>query len=161
MARREVEAPITLSIWDRLHDFEPGLSSDRVLSRHQAFQQLKDSVRRNLEWILNTRQDPEPPPEGAKYLEKSVYNYGLPDMSSFALKSVADQNRLLKMLETTVAAYEPRLMNIRVIMDPPTSNVQALHFQIQGLLRVDPAPERIAFDTMLEVTSGTYQVEGT
>jgi hypothetical protein len=26
---------------------------------------------------------------------------------------------------------------------------------------VDPAPERIAFDTTLEVTSGTYQVEGT
>jgi hypothetical protein len=27
------------------------------------------------------------------------------------------------------------------------------------MLRMDPAPERIAFDTVLELTSGTYQVK--
>ena len=158
MARREAEAPITQSIWDRLQDFEPGVG-DRSLTRPQALRQLKDSVRRNLEWILNTRQDPEPPPEKS-YLERSLYSYGLPDVSSFALRSVADQNRLLRLLETSVAAFEPRLMNIRVTMEPVSGVAHALHFQIQGLLRVDPAPERIVFDTVLEVTSGKYEVEG-
>jgi len=35
-----------------------------------------------------------------------------------------------------------------------------LRFQIQGLLRIDPAPERVTFDTVLELTSGEYQVKG-
>ncbi len=159
MARRELEAPITQSIWDRLQDFEPGLSADRTLGRSQALRQLKDSVRANLDWILNTRRVAEPLPEKS-YLEGSLYNYGLPDLSSFALRSVADQNRLVQLLENVVAAFEPRLMNVRVSMVAPTLDTQALHFQIQALLRVDPAPERILFDTTLDVTSGTYEVQG-
>jgi len=159
VARRETEAPITQSIWDRLQDFEPGLSSDRPLSRSQALRQLKDSVRANLEWVLNTRRTPEPPPEKS-YLERSLYNYGLPDLSAFALRSVADQSRLVQLLEEAVAAFEPRLMNVRVTMEAPSLDTHALHFQVQGLLRVDPAPERIVFDTTLDVTSGTYQVQG-
>jgi type VI secretion system protein ImpF len=159
VARREVEVPILQSVWDRLQDEGPGPSSDRAPTRGQSLRQLRDSVRRNLEWILNTRRAIEDLPEKS-YLERSVYNYGLPDLSSFALRSAADQNRLTKLLEAAVAAFEPRLMNIRVIMEPPASDAQALHFQIQGLLRVDPAPERIVFDTVLEVTSGTYAVEG-
>lgn len=159
MARRETEAVITLSLWDRLRE-EPSRSpSDRQPTRSSSLRRLKDSVRQNLEWILNTRRAVEDLPEKSP-LRRSIYNYGLPDLSSFALRSVADQNRLTKLLEQAVAAFEPRLMNVRVIMEPPTSDAQALHFQIQGLLRVDPAPERIVFDTVLDVTSGAYQVEG-
>jgi type VI secretion system protein ImpF len=159
MARREAEATITQSIWDRLQDLDPGVSSDRPLTRPQAVRQLKDSVRRNLEWILNTRQNPETAPEKS-YLERSVYSFGLPDLSSFALRSVADQNRLLQMLERTVGTFEPRLVSIRVTMDAPSLDTHALHFQIQGLLRMDPAPERIVFDTTLDMTSGAYAVQG-
>jgi len=159
VARREAEATITQSIWDRLQDNEPGMSSDRALGRGQALRQLKDSVQRNLDWILNTRRAVEDLPENS-YLEQSVYNYGLPDLSSFSMRSVADQNRLTKLLEAAVTAFEPRLMNIRVTMQPPASDAHALHFQIHGLLRVDPVPERIVFDTVLELTSGQYQIGG-
>jgi type VI secretion system protein ImpF len=159
VARRDTEAVITLSLWDRLREEPVRSSPDRPAARGSALKQLKDSVRQNLEWILNTRRAIEELPEKSP-LERSLYNYGLPDLSSFALRSVADQNRLTKLLEQAVAAFEPRLMNIRVIMEPPTSDAQSLHFQIQGLLRVDPAPERIVFDTVLDVTSGAYQVEG-
>jgi type VI secretion system protein ImpF len=35
-----------------------------------------------------------------------------------------------------------------------------LRFQIQGLLDMDPAPEHISFDTVLQLSSGEYQVRG-
>jgi type VI secretion system protein ImpF len=35
-----------------------------------------------------------------------------------------------------------------------------LRFQIEGLLDMDPAPERISFDTVLQLSSGEYQVKG-
>lgn len=35
-----------------------------------------------------------------------------------------------------------------------------IHFQIEALLRTEPSPERVYFDSTLELTSGEYQVEG-
>jgi type VI secretion system protein ImpF len=35
-----------------------------------------------------------------------------------------------------------------------------LRFQIEGLLIMDPAPEHISFDTVLQLASGEYQVKG-
>lgn len=153
------ETPITLSVLDRLLGAESA-APDRPLTRGQALRKLKDSVRRDLEWLLNTRRDPEAPPEGAGELERSLYNYGLPDIGTFALRSVADQNRLLQLLESAVATFEPRIMNARVTLEAPSSTTHVLRFQIQGLLFVDPAPERIVFDTVLELTSGEYEVKG-
>ena len=37
---------------------------------------------------------------------------------------------------------------------------RVLRFQIEALLMIEPAPERITFDTKLELTSGEYSVEG-
>jgi predicted component of type VI protein secretion system len=34
-----------------------------------------------------------------------------------------------------------------------------LRFRIEGLARIDPAPEQVTFDTVLELTSGEYQVK--
>jgi type VI secretion system protein ImpF len=160
MARQEPEPPITHSVLDRLLDLEPGAATDRPRSRGQAMRQLKDALRRDLEWLLNTRRDPEPLPEGAAELEHSLYNYGLPDISSFTVRSVADQNRLVQLLEAAVAIFEPRIMSARVTLEAPGASTHALRFQIQGLLRVDPAPERVAFDTVLELASGEYEVKG-
>jgi type VI secretion system protein ImpF len=34
-----------------------------------------------------------------------------------------------------------------------------VRFSIQATLRMDPTPEQIVFDTVLEVSSGTYEVD--
>ena len=38
------------------------------------------------------------------------------------------------------------------------AGARTLRFQIQGLLRVDPTPEQVIFDTLLELSSGEYEV---
>jgi type VI secretion system protein ImpF len=158
---REPELNVTISVLDRLIDNEPGMRTDPPLSRAQSMRVLKAALKRDLEWLLNTRRSIEAVEERSSLeLERSLFNYGLPDISSLGVHSVRDQNRLLWMIESTVAAFEPRIAGARVSMEPVAGNARVLRFQIQGLLKVDPAPERVTFDTVLELTSGEYEVKG-
>jgi type VI secretion system protein ImpF len=84
----------------------------------------------------------------------------LPDISGLAVSSSKDQKVLMQMIERVVADYEPRLTNVVVSLRPAGGRARVLRFQIEALLMIEPAPERIAFDTTLELTSGEYSVEG-
>ncbi len=157
---REPELNVTLSVLDRLIDNEPNLRSDPPVSRAQSMRQLRAALKRDLEWLLNTRRSVEAVTDASFHSEHSVFNYGLPDLTSLGVHSVHDQNRLLRMIEATVATFEPRISGARVTMEPVAGNARTLRFQIAGLLRVDPAPERVTFDTVLELISGEYEVRG-
>ncbi len=159
MARFEPETNVTLSVLDRLIDLDPNANVDPPMGRSQTLRQLRVALRRDLEWLLNTRRNPEPVTEASAHLARSLYNYGLPDLSNLGVHSVSDQNRLLWMLEAAVEAYEPRIAGARVVLEPVSGNARILRFQIQGLLRIDPAPERITFDTVLELSKGEYEVK--
>jgi type VI secretion system protein ImpF len=64
------------------------------------------------------------------------------------------------MLERTIELFEPRLKGVRVAVDPPSGERRTLRFQIEGMLMMDPAPERVSFDTLLDPGSGQYLVQG-
>jgi type VI secretion system protein ImpF len=81
-------------------------------------------------------------------------------MSVFSSNSTRDQSRLIWLLESAISTFEPRLEAVKVSMEPISPGSRMLKFQIEGMLRMDPAPERISFDTVLELTSGVYQVKG-
>ena len=160
MARYERDPNVTLSVLDRLVDTDPYNRSDPPLSRANSLRQLKANLRRDLEWLLNTRRRPDAVTEGSTELSRSLFNYGLPDLTSLGVHSVHDQNRLLWMLETAVTYFEPRLMGVRVTLEPVPGTARMLRFQIQGMLKMDPAPERVSFDTVLELTKGEYAIKG-
>jgi type VI secretion system protein ImpF len=152
MAKAEQDQKITPCILDRLMDADPRMSAER---------QLKASLRRDLEWLLNTRRIVEPPPESLTEVTRSVYNYGLPDFSSYSINSPKDRSRLLRALEVTIAIFEPRLAGVKVTaVETPTPGSRLLRFQIEGLLLKDPAPEQVSFDTVLQLANGEYQVKG-
>jgi type VI secretion system protein ImpF len=161
MAKQEMEVTVTQPLLDRLLDYEPKLAADPYLTRAQSVRQLKAALRRDLEWLLNTRQTPDPAPPSFELLSRSLYNYGLPDLSTFSLNSTKDRQRLIQALETVIAHYEPRLMNVKVIpLEVAGINTKEMRFQIEGMLRMDPAPEHVSFDTVLQLASGEYQVKG-
>ena len=153
------DAPIGLSVLDRLIDPElkvPGLP----LSRSRSLQKLRDAVRRDLEWLLNTRQPVEVAPEGSQ-LQNSLYMYGLPDITSRSTKDSRDRQFLTQSIETAIARFEPRLMNVRVaLVNTEGEKMPLLRFVIEGLLRLDPNPEQVSFDTLLQLSSGEYKVQG-
>lgn len=159
--RRDAEVAVTLSILDRLTDREPENSQEAMQSQTASVRQLRAAVRRDLEWLLNTRRIAEDLPEQYEQVTESLYNYGLPDFSSYSVNSPRDRARLVRTLERSIAQFEPRLMQVKVIpMDPEMGAPRVLRFQIQALLRMDPAPEHISFDTVLQLSSGEYQIRG-
>ncbi len=160
MARKSTQRTILPSVLDRLIDHEPANRAEPRSWRSQSLKELKDSVRRDLEWMLNARRTPAEPPASAKELRRSVYNYGLPDSTGVALRSQDERARLARAVEGAISAFEPRLVNVRVSISPVAPSAKVVHFQIEALLRTEPAPERVYFDSTLELTSGEYEIEG-
>jgi type VI secretion system protein ImpF len=153
----QYSSSITLSPLDRLMDDDPDTNVEAGLTHSQSVRLLKESVRRDLEWLLNTRRVAVPPAEALKEVNRSVYIYGLPDFSSFRLK---DQEKLVRLLTAAIKLFEPRLGNVRVF--PPEAaeaGYRTLRMRIEGTLLMDPAPEHVSFDTVLELTSGEYEVK--
>ena len=152
-------AAVTLSILDRLIDEDPRISVEPIPSRTQSVRQLKDGLRRDLEWLLNTRRVAVPPEDSLKEVNQSLYVYGLPDFTHYGLNSPKDQVKLIRHLQTTVKIFEPRLANVRIVPQETLSGAtRTLRFRIEGMLVMDPAPEHVSFDTVLELTSGGYEV---
>jgi type VI secretion system protein ImpF len=161
MAREKGEGPVTLSVLDRLIDEEPKSSQEVPLTRAESLRRLKAGVRRDLEWLLNAREPVQPPPEGASEIEKSVYCFGLPDICSMNLMSIRNRSDLARIMEKAVVQFEPRLISPKVSVVPTaTGALPQLRFAIEGLLAIDPMPEHVSFDTVLEITDGEYHVRG-
>lgn len=159
MARPNAEVRVTLSVLDRLIDYEPELSREAPASRGKSLHEMKQAVRRDLEMLLNTRQSGDLP-EGAKELESSVIAYGLPDYSSVNVKSPSEQNAMRRALENAIRNFEPRLGDVTVTLEQAREHERALRFRIEAHLLVDPAPEPVTFDTTLELTTGEYKIQG-
>ena len=154
------DAPVTLSLLDRLTDDDLKRSGELHLTRSQSIRKLRDAVRRDLEWLLNTRQPIVPAPDGGE-LQDSLYMYGLPDITSLSVANIKDRQRLAQAIQGAVMKFEPRIANPRVsLVTSGDEKVPMLRFAIEGMLRVDPNPEHVSFDTVLELANGEYKVQG-
>jgi type VI secretion system protein ImpF len=134
---------------------------DHAVTRRE-FELYRASVRRDLEWLLNTRRIAEPVPDGLKEVEKSVYCYGLPDFSQLNLhpgRSEGDQARLAAIIARVIELFEPRILDVRVTVDSRPASIQSVRFQVAGRLKMKPRPEPVFYDTTLDVTRGEYEVE--
>lgn len=159
MARPGFESAATLSLFDRLIDEEPRNPNEAPLTRSQSVHRLKESVRRDLEWLLNTRLVAVPPGPRLREVNRSMYVYGLPDFTAYSLANPEDQNRLVRHLQNAIRTFEPRLDRVRVLpLEVSGANTRMLRFRIEALLLMAPAPEHISFDTTLELASGGYEV---
>ena len=161
MAKREIERTVQPSILDRLTDDEPRISADPRITYEESLRRFRAGVQRDLEWLLNTRRIPEPAPESLAEVTHSLHHYGLPDITSLSSDSPESRVWLLRRIEETIALFEPRLSGVRVsLSEAQGSGGRELRFLIEATLRMDPTPELVVFDTVLELGSGQYQVSG-
>jgi len=108
MSRSNSEIRVTPSVLDRLIDLDPQEKHEAPKSRSASLEDLRQSVRRDLEWLLNTRCHFESDIESLEETKKSVAFYGLPDIMGVNAKNNAEQVRLTKSLETAIRTFEPR-----------------------------------------------------
>lgn len=161
MVRHRLERNVLTSFLDRLIDDQPRAQKDPTLSFDESVRVFKQSVLRDLEWLLNTRRSvPNGRPLTGE-IEQSILNYGLPDVSALGARDPDAQGRLVRNVEGTIARFEPRLSGVRaeLVGGDDSERPQELHILIHATLEMDPSPERIVFDTLIDVSTGRFSLE--
>lgn len=160
MARIDKKKSLRSSILDRLIDLEPHLTIEPEKNRHQQLREMRLSVRRDLENLLNTRYRLVEPPDHLTQLENSLLNYGLPDLATVNINNNETKLEFTRDIERMLRKYEPRFKSVKVILQENGDKVErTLRFRVHATLYADPAPETIIFDSTLEPISRTVNVE--
>jgi type VI secretion system protein ImpF len=158
MSRVDNEIRITPSVLDRLLDDRPDQSREPAASRQTSLRLLKQSVKRDLEWLLNTRLNPEGVPHELPETRRSLAGFGLPDFTATNVKSPEEQQQLRQSVEEALRNFEPRLEEVQVTLETVADMERSVRFRIEARLRVEPTPEPVVFDTMLQLGSGEFTV---
>ena len=129
-------------------------------SRSQRLGDLKVSVRRDLEYLLNTRVCLREIPEDCEEVKTSVLNFGIPDFSGVAMGSGKQQEILRARVEDVIQRFETRFKQVHVelILDSDSKHQRTIRFRIDGILHAEPAPEPVAFDSFITPAVGQFQV---
>lgn len=156
---KEHKQQIRPSVLDRLIDDEPEKRIDEEKDRYQLIRELRESVRRDLEMLLNTRYRIISPEAHQKELEKSLVNYGLPDLATVNLVDEDTRKDFCRTIENTIRRFEPRFKTVQVsTLDNISETDRAVRFRIDAVLHADPAPEIIIFDSVLEPVSRAVDI---
>ncbi len=160
MARIDSKKKLRPSILDRLIDNEPHNQAELELGHHQQLKQLRESVKRDLETLLNTRYRMLTPPEEFKQLDKSLLNYGLQDLATVNIIDNHKRSEFTKRLEQTLREFEPRFKSVAVsYVDNKDTTDRTLRFRIDATIYADPLPEVVVFDSILESVTRTVTIK--
>ena len=158
MSRFDREVRVTPSVLDRLIDLEPRQSQEPPIVLSTSVADLKQAVRRDLEWLLNTRCHIEAIDENLEEAPRSVAFFGLPDFTGVSVKSHLEQKRMTAAIEDAIRIFEPRFTNLKVTLEPIENVDRQLKFRIEATLDIEPTPEPIVFDSILEPGAGGFSV---
>jgi type VI secretion system protein ImpF len=149
------------SVLDRLIDNDPQVHREPPLTRNQLLRDLKLAVRRDLENLLNTRIRCLPWPPELSELKQSLVTYGIPDLTGTSLGSSKEREEFRRTIQSVILLYEPRLKKLYVSLRDQTEAIdRTIRFHIEAILQAEPAPEPVAFDSTLRLTTGSFEVKG-
>jgi type VI secretion system protein ImpF len=161
MAKIPKKQPLVPSVLDRLLQSDETGRRTRQKGRGQLLRELKESVRRDLEDLLNTRWRCVSWPPNLDELEVSLFNYGLPDFTGANLGSAEHQEEFRLIIKKVVERFEPRLRRVQVhLVKNPDPLDRTLRFRIDALLYAEPSPEPVVFDSSIEPLSASFEVKG-
>ena len=150
---------VRLPLLDRLLDADPGAPADPPLTPALALDTLRAAVRRDLEALLNARRRRWPLPEGLTELPVSPVGYGIPDATSGAYAYDERRIALAEEVERVIRRFEPRLTNVHVELHQTGSELdRTLRLKVDAVLRADPVPEHISFETVVEPVNHEVRV---
>ena len=161
MARPAAHQKLVVSILDRLIDQEPeGLA--RAAGRARRATWRRSRPRSSATWSgCSTASSPcSTRPADLRHLRRSLLTFGLPDFTVASLSSTKDQDVLRRAIEETVRRFEPRLADVTVRLEAGREFDRSLRFRIDGMLQVDPAPEPVTFDSVLQLNTRDFVVQG-
>ena len=156
---RGAAARVLVPLLDRLIDEAPDQSRDPPQSASESMVALRQSVRRDLESLLNARRTWKSWPASLTELAVSPIGYGIPDFTSGAYNDPAKREDLRLEIEEAIMAFEPRFLSVRIALIESTERLEAtLRLRIDAVLHAEPMPEPITFDTIIDPTTDNIVV---
>jgi len=151
------------SLLDRLTDLEPAKTKESTSQQSMSQKQFKEAVIRDLGWLLNSValdvcEDLEKYPE----VQRSVLNFGLPDMSGHTSSNV-----IIRTMENTIKSviqqFEPRIINnslkVKIHSNPDEMSHNSLVIEIAGAVFGQPSPFQVVLKSELNLECGEFQVK--
>ncbi|KMN76183.1 type VI secretion system baseplate subunit TssE [Chromobacterium alkanivorans] len=153
-------AQILPSVLDRLLDDQPDNSHGAETMLYE-LPQIKRSLARDLEALLNTRLAPlQELFDMYPQAHDSMLSFGIPDLSGISLLNPQDRELLREQLRRAIEVHEPRLSRVRVNLDAPREMERHLRFRVDAVLKVHPHRPPVTFDATLQLSSNVYKVQG-
>lgn len=159
------------SLLDRLTDDEPAAAQESREQRVLSVRRLRQSVLRDLAWLLNavsleSAEDLEvfTVKDGGggevNHLRQSVVNFGIMDLSGHSI-TPTDVPMVERRLRQAILDFEPRILphslKIKVI-STDQFNHNAMNFDIEGDLWMQPVPQRLYLKTQVDLETGSVEI---
>ena len=149
------------SLLDRLTDNSPQAATESREERVLSFRQLRKSVIRDLEWLLNTgRLETTENLSAYPEVRHSVLNYGIPDIAGTTASSM-DAYQLELALRQAILDFEPRILphnlRIQIIRNDKEMSSNSIILEIEGEIWGQPLPEHLYLKTVLDLELGQFQ----
>ena len=150
------------SLLDRLTDLQPEKSKESSSQQSMSQSQFKEAVIRDLGWLLNSVAldvcvDLEKYPQ----IQRSVLNYGLPDLSGHT-SSMVDVRSVEKSIREAIRLFEPRIMRnslkVKVHSNPDEMSHNSLIFEISGAVFGQPSPFQVVLKSELDLECGDFKL---
>ena len=125
-------------------------------------ERLREAVKRDLAWLFNTTclaasQDLSDYP----YVETSVLNFGLPDLSGRTVAGV-EANELERLIRIAIQNFEPRLLSknlkVRAVSSQGQREHNILRFEIEADLWGEPLPLHVFLQTEIDLDTSDVTV---
>lgn len=159
-ASKDNKAPVPL--FDRLVDLDPATTQEAVSLRTYDRDQLKDSIRRELETLLNTRPNLkrlDNLEDGAEEILGTTLFYGAHNFSFVDVTSSSGKDKVKQSLVRAIHDFEPRLKNVSVRIQHFEKNTQRLHVIISGFVQLGDVRESWTFPIVIADVDITKPVE--
>ena len=151
---------------DRLTDYYPKAKKESREHRTIRLRQYRDSVLRDLSWLLNTgMQPPEEWMEEFDYVRSSVVNYGVKSLAGVWI-SYGTHTAVERRVRQAILDFEPRIipstLEVKVVSnsdaDGGADEYAVVSMQIMGELWALPLPERLFVRTEVDLETGECKV---
>ncbi len=159
LAPRALGHRVRLPLLDRLMDDRPDQQQEPPMKPAEAMEALRTAVRRDLEALLNARRRRWPLPSTTPELALSPLGYGIPDVTSGSYALPERREALAEEVERMIRRFEPRLLSVKIELREAGEELdRTLRLRVDAVLRAEPVPEPITFETLIEAVSHEVHV---
>ena len=149
------------SFFERLFDDgKQSAASELTSLKKISLQELKQSIAKDIENLLNTRICPVS--ENLSLypnVEKSSLNFGIQDFIGLSTTDNKIENVILSRIKKAIERHDTRLKNVVISIDEINRSQSSLSFAISATLIINPVQKLVNFDAIFFTTTQQYKIK--